>query len=56
MTKKANAEISQQDNRILSRRLLAGEISEKELQSSLKKLADVADNAEDVSMEENEVK
>jgi len=52
MTKKVNAEILDLDKRILSRKLLSGEISEKELQSLLKKIPDVAENAEEVRLEE----
>ena len=54
MTKKVNPELLKLDKRILSRRLLSGEISEKDLQSLLKKIPDVAENAEEVSLEENE--
>lgn len=54
MTKKVNAELLDLDKRILSRKLLSGEISEKDLQSLLKKIPDVAENAEEVSLEENE--
>jgi len=54
MAKKVNAELLDLDKRILSRKLLSGEISEKDLQSLLKKIPDVAENAEEVSLEENE--
>lgn len=43
MTRKANAELINTDRRIISRKLLSGEISEKELQSLLKKLPDVSE-------------
>jgi hypothetical protein len=54
MSKKMNAELLDLDKRILSRKLLSGDISEKDLQSLLKKIPDVAENAEEVSFEENE--
>lgn len=54
MPKKVNAELLNLDRRIISRKLSLGEISEKELQSFLKKLPDVADNAEEVNPNGNE--
>ncbi|MFA5324331.1 MAG: hypothetical protein WC373_16770 [Smithella sp.] len=54
MSKKVNAETMSNDRRILSRKLLQGEISEKEMQVILKKLPDVAENAEEVTLEEKE--
>ena len=54
MTKKVNAELLKLDKRILSRRLLSGEISEKDLQSLLKKIPDVAENAEEVNPDGDE--
>ena len=48
MGKEVNAELLSLDRRIISRKLLLGEISEKDLQPLLKKLPDVADNAEEV--------
>jgi hypothetical protein len=54
MAKKVNTELLSLDKRILSRRLLSGEISEKDLQSLLKKIPDVAENAEEVSPDVNE--
>ena len=42
------------DRRIISRKLLAGEIVEKDLQNSLKKLPDVSENAEEVYPDNNE--
>lgn len=54
MSKKVNAELLNLDRRIISRKLLLGEISEKDLQSFLKKLPDVADNAEVVNSDGNE--
>ena len=47
MSKKFDAEFMKTDRRIISRKLLAGELSEKELDSLLKKLPDVAENAEE---------
>ena len=44
MPRKVNSELLNIDRRIISRRLLAGEITEKDLHSLLKKLPDVADN------------
>jgi len=54
MSKRINAETISKDKRILSRKLMQGEISEKDLQSLLKKLPDVADNAEEVVLDEKE--
>jgi len=54
MTKKVNPELLKLDKRILSRRLLSDEISEKDLQSLLKKIPDVAENAEEVYPNGNE--
>jgi hypothetical protein len=54
MGKKVNAEKLSADRRIISRKLLAGEISEKDLHGLLKKLPDVGDNAEEVDPENNE--
>lgn len=54
MSKKVNEELLNLDRRILSRKVSHGEISEKELQSALKTLPDVAENAEEVSLNENE--
>jgi hypothetical protein len=53
MSKKINEELLGLDKRILSRKVSHGEISEKDLQSFLKTLPDVAENAEEVSMNEN---
>jgi hypothetical protein len=47
MSKKVNAEIISNDKRILLRKLLLGEISEKDLQVVLKKLPDVSDNVDE---------
>jgi hypothetical protein len=54
MVKKVNTELLSLDKRILSRRLLSGEISEKDLRSLLKKIPDVAENAEEVNPDGNE--
>jgi len=54
MSKKINAELLKIDRRIISRKLLIGELSEKELAILLKKLPDVADNAEEISALANE--
>ena len=54
MSKKVNEELLDLDKRILSRKVSHGEVSEKDLQSVLKTLPDVAENAEEVSLNENE--
>jgi len=54
MGKKVNPEMLSIDKRIIYRRLLAGEILEKDLQNLFKKLPDVSDNAEEVNPEESE--
>jgi hypothetical protein len=54
MSKKVNEELLGLDKRILSRKISHGEISDKDLQSFLKTLPDVAENAEEVSLTENE--
>lgn len=56
MPQKDSTQALQNDKRIISRRLLSGELSEKELGSLLKKLPDVAENAEEISFEEAEDK
>ena len=56
MQKKENTELNEMDKRIISRRVLFGELSEKELKSLFKKLPDLADNAEEIALEENEEK
>ena len=50
MSKKINADLMHADRRIIARKVLAGEISEKELQALFKKLPDVAENAEEVTV------
>lgn len=54
MSKRINAEGLKIDRRIISRKLLIGELSEKELSSLLKKLPDVSENAEVIEQQENE--
>jgi hypothetical protein len=44
MPRKVNSESLNIDRRIISRKLLSGEITEKDLHSLFKKLPDVADN------------
>lgn len=56
MSNRVNTEAISIDKRVLTRRLMQGEISEKDLQSLLKKLPDVSENAEEVSLNENENK
>lgn len=54
MGKKVNLEMLSIDRRIISRRLLAGEISEKDLNEILKKLPDLSETTEEVNPEEYE--
>jgi hypothetical protein len=54
MGKKVNEELLNTDRRIISRKLLAGEIYEKDVNSLLKKLPDVSDNAEEVNPDDYE--
>lgn len=54
MPRRVNAELLKIDRRIISRKLLIGELSEKELASLLKRLPDVADNAEEIPFQVNE--
>lgn len=54
MPNKVNVESISHDKRIIARKLLQGEISEKDIQALGKKLPDVADNAEEVTLEEDE--
>lgn len=56
MSKRVNAESISNDKRILSRKFSQGEISEKDIQALLKKLPDVAENAEEVTLNESESK
>ena len=54
MSKRVNSELLKIDRRIISRKLLAGELSEKDLAGLLKKLPDVAENAEEIAPQANE--
>ncbi|MEN6469474.1 MAG: hypothetical protein ABFD45_11065 [Smithella sp.] len=54
MSRRVNAELLKTDRRIISRKLLTGELSEKDLSSLLKKLPDVSDNAEEIPFQVNE--
>lgn len=54
MSRRINSEILKIDRRIISRKWLIGELAEKDLSSLLKKLPDVADNAEEISFLPNE--
>jgi hypothetical protein len=54
MSRRVNSELLKTDRRIISRKLLVGELSEKDLSSLLKKLPDVADNAEEIPFQVNE--
>ena len=54
MSKRINAEMLKTDRRIISRKLLAGELSEKDLAALLKKLPDLSENAEEVTPQANE--
>jgi hypothetical protein len=54
MSNKVNAESISQDKRIIARKLSKGELSEKDIQTMMKKLSDVSDNAEEVTLEEKE--
>lgn len=56
MSNRVNAEAISIDRRILSRKLMQGDISEKDIQNLTKKLPDVSENAEEVSLNENENK
>ncbi len=54
MPRRINSELLKTDRRIISRKLLIGELSEKDLSSLLKKLPDMADNAEEIPFQANE--
>ncbi len=54
MTRRINTELLKIDRRIISRKLLTGELSEKDLASLLKKLPDVSENAEEIAVQANE--
>jgi hypothetical protein len=54
MSRKTNTDIVNGDRRIITRKLLAGELNEKDLYGMLKKLPDVSENAEEVTVQINE--
>ncbi|MBP1709942.1 MAG: hypothetical protein H6Q49_144 [Deltaproteobacteria bacterium] len=54
MSRTVNSELLKIDRRIISRKLLAGELSEKDLTGLLKKLPDVSENAEEIVAPSNE--
>lgn len=54
MRKKVNTDLLSLDRRIIARKLLAGEMFEKDLHSLFKKLPDVSENAEEVYPDNNE--
>lgn len=54
MPRRINSELLKIDRRIISRKLLSGELSEKDLSGLLKKLPDVAENAEEIPFQSNE--
>lgn len=54
MPRRVNSELLNIDRRIISRKLLAGELSEKDLTSLLKKLPDVSENAEEIVPQSSE--
>ncbi|HRS82102.1 MAG TPA: hypothetical protein P5238_01350 [Smithellaceae bacterium] len=54
MSKRVNPELLKIDRRIIARKLLIGELSEKDLAGLLKKLPDVSDNAEEIQIQPGE--
>ncbi|HPC87186.1 MAG TPA: hypothetical protein P5208_00495 [Smithellaceae bacterium] len=54
MSKRVNPEWLKIDRRIIARKLLIGELSEKDLAGLLKKLPDVSDNAEEIQIQPGE--
>ena len=54
MPRRINSELLKIDRRIISRKLLIGELSEKDLSALLKKLPDMADNAEQIPFQATE--
>ncbi len=54
MSRRINSDLLKIDRRIISRKLLTGELSEKDLSSLLKKLPDVAENAEEIPFQGND--
>ncbi|HNQ65654.1 MAG TPA: hypothetical protein PK842_04880 [Smithella sp.] len=53
MPNRVNAESISDDKRILKRKLMQGEISEKDIQALIKKLPDVSENAEEVRLDDD---
>jgi len=51
MTKEETLIRGEMDRRVIERKLLGGQLSEKELKKYLSKLPDVSDNAEEVVIE-----
>ncbi|MEE9912404.1 MAG: hypothetical protein K4571_11845 [Deltaproteobacteria bacterium] len=54
MSKRINSELLKIDRRIIARKLLIGELSEKDLAVLLKKLPDMSENAEEIAPQTNE--
>jgi hypothetical protein len=54
MSNKVNAESIGHDQRIIARKLAKGELSEKDFHNLLKKLPDVSDNGEEVTLDADE--
>jgi len=54
MLNEGKDELVNHDQRILKRKLLQGEISEREVQNFCKNIPDVSDNVEEVSFEEDQ--
>lgn len=54
MSRRINSELLKIDRRIISRKLLIGELSERDLSALLKKLPDVSENAEEIMPQTNE--
>ncbi|HQL01622.1 MAG TPA: hypothetical protein PK090_12665 [Smithellaceae bacterium] len=54
MSKRVNPELLKIDRRIIARKLLTGELSEKDLAGLLKKLPDVSENAEEIQIQPGE--
>jgi len=54
MSRTVNSELLKIDRRIISRKVLAGELSDKDLTSLLKKLPDVSENVEEIVVPSDE--
>lgn len=54
MSRRVNSELLKIDRRIISRKVLAGELSDKDLTSLLKKLPDVSENVEEIVVPSDE--